>query len=1237
MNTFYETGSFRKVRRLLIATGILLLAVITFSFAYSWYLANDSLKQKMFASQFHEKEAIAEKALGNMSKAYTNSGKCFFDLGLEQYSSEGMFFYCMIGDSLSYWSSSDVPIDKALIFSSESGSTISLKNGYYFLKKQDVEGRQLLSLIGIYHDYKYQNEYLQKTFFEDFPFGNKVSFSPKPGSNNIYSSDGSFVGSLVFHDSRKASGWTLYLILALFLAFILVLEKMLFHAYETFSFIRKRRMLLFFLFVVDVLIIRLLISWIEAPRILFTSDLFDPYGFSSSILNPSIGDAIINVFMLLMVSWLFYSQISIRYEPGKTNLRVLGTGLLLLAVFLIFRMLTDFIHNLVLNSSFSFNLQSIYSLDLQSLMGIILISTAVLSFVFITLKLLFVISKTLQDRTNYFVLMLFFAVPFSLIEIFFFGQHYTQYLFLLLLILAIPFVYDKGKLNLNFSAIIFLVLLHALMLNTILNRDNAIKERQYRKLILSELSMERDPWLEFEFSPISEEIARDTLLLEMALNEEQPAEVSALIENYLSDRYLDPFLSKYKAQVTICREGDVLEIQPQGYLIECREYFESVISTMGEATLAEGLYFLRDEIESNNYLAVFYFDGENGYQTALFIELYSRIIPEEGLGYPDLLLDKESNFISNLSDYSYARYRNGYLTYKFGEYPYTVDLSGIVQDEVEETFLTFNGFSHLIKQVSDNNYLIISLEKPDLLQKTAPFSFLFIAFVIYLLFFTLFTLLPGGFRQLDFYFRDRLQLAVIAIILVSFIVIGIVSRIYIIKLNEDKNSEVLKEKTLSVLIELEHKVADFSDIYDAGENYLSDILYKFSLVFFSDINLYDTNGQLIVSSRPEIFEAGLMSIKMNPEAYSALHRQGLLEFLHTEHIGKQSYLSSYMQFRNNEGVVTAYLNLPYFSKQRDLQSEIASFLIAYINIYILTIIFTILTTLIVAKYVTRPLELIRNKMRNIRLGDPDAKIAWKHEDEIGALVSEYNRMLDVIAESAEKIARSERETAWREMAQQVAHEIKNPLTPMRLNVQYLKKSWDEKLPGWEKKFEKFTRNMIEQIDSLSEIASAFSDFAKMPGASIDTIDLKELTSQAAELYEDSTGITFTFSAGKEGPFMIRADRKQLMRVLNNLIRNSIQATSGKKDGRIDIRLYSEEGNHILEISDNGTGIEPAQAEKIFRPSFTTKSGGMGLGLAIVHNIVKNSGGEIWFDSEPGEGTTFYVKFPEANQPARPTT
>ena len=235
-------------------------------------------------------------------------------------------------------------------------------------------------------------------------------------------------------------------------------------------------------------------------------------------------------------------------------------------------------------------------------------------------------------------------------------------------------------------------------------------------------------------------------------------------------------------------------------------------------------------------------------------------------------------------------------------------------------------------------------------------------------------------------------------------------------------------------------------------------------------------------------------------------------------------------------------------------------------------------------------------------------------------------MIDELEKSAELLARSERESAWREMARQVAHEIKNPLTPMKLSVQYLQKAWDEKGPDWDQRLRRFTEKMTEQIDTLSDIASDFSDFAKIHTVVNEELDLNEIMETAISMYKDIPSVSISFHhAGF--PCLIEGDRKQLIRVLTNLLNNSVQAIEEGKRGKIDLFL-SKKGNWFLvQIEDNGVGINPEEAGKIFQPNFTTKSSGMGLGLAIVRSIILSHGGEISFSSKPGVSTVFTITLP----------
>ena len=239
------------------------------------------------------------------------------------------------------------------------------------------------------------------------------------------------------------------------------------------------------------------------------------------------------------------------------------------------------------------------------------------------------------------------------------------------------------------------------------------------------------------------------------------------------------------------------------------------------------------------------------------------------------------------------------------------------------------------------------------------------------------------------------------------------------------------------------------------------------------------------------------------------------------------------------------------------------------------------------------------------------------------MVVQYNRMVDELAKSADILAKSERESAWRQMARQVAHEIKNPLTPMKLSVQYLLKSLDDGQPGWEERLRKLSFTLIEQIDALAAIATAFSDFAKMPVGDKERFDLKEAIEATIKIFQDFENVSINF-IHQEQNYLVFADKKNLIRLFNNLIKNAIQSIPFNQEGLVEVSIQEEGNRWKVSIKDNGSGIPNEEQDKIFIPNFTTKSGGMGLGLAMVRNIILSQGGNIDFETEVGKGTTFYI-------------
>jgi nitrogen fixation/metabolism regulation signal transduction histidine kinase len=429
------------------------------------------------------------------------------------------------------------------------------------------------------------------------------------------------------------------------------------------------------------------------------------------------------------------------------------------------------------------------------------------------------------------------------------------------------------------------------------------------------------------------------------------------------------------------------------------------------------------------------------------------------------------------------------------------------------------------------------------------------------------------------------------------------------------------------LIDLQHKIGNTIDFTDLGKEELNGMMTEFSNVFFVDVNLYNPQGRMIATSRPEIFEDGLSSELMNRDAFTQLNYDHNSYYFHKEKIGENGFYSAYIPFFNEGNQLLAYINLPYFARQDDLKKEISSFLVTFINVYVFFIIVGIFLALVVSNYISRPLRTLASRISQFSYGKYNEKIEWKQRDEIGQLVDNYNRMIDELVKSAELLARSERETAWREMARQVAHEIKNPLTPMKLSVQHLEKAWKDRTPDWEERLKRFTETMAEQIESLSAIASEFSDFAQMPVTKPETLDLNEILENVQALYQDTSRIRFGFRYDSNIPHKIMGDRKQLLRVFTNLINNAIHAIGNQENGMISIDFESNDNNYSIKISDNGGGISEELSDKIFQPNFTTKSGGMGMGLAIVKNIIQGLGGEISFTSKLGSGTTFILVFP----------
>jgi len=393
-----------------------------------------------------------------------------------------------------------------------------------------------------------------------------------------------------------------------------------------------------------------------------------------------------------------------------------------------------------------------------------------------------------------------------------------------------------------------------------------------------------------------------------------------------------------------------------------------------------------------------------------------------------------------------------------------------------------------------------------------------------------------------------------------------------------------------------------------------------------ELYLYDLEGKLLKSSKAS-FVKDSRAAEIPDYVMEGLETSQTKSYVEEFQEEGQQYQSSYTYITDNYFKPIAILNLPYIEDdgfiKRELKESLTRLGMAYLFMMGIAIVFAYF----LSKFITRSVNEVSEKITETRLDKRNKKINVSNApNEISTLIIAYNGMIDELENSAAQLAASEREAAWREMAKQVAHEIKNPLTPMRLTVQSFQRKFDPTHPDIQHKVDEYSNTLIQQIDTMSNIASAFSNYAKMPAQKDETLNVVKITKLALDIFNEP----YIYFSSEAEEIITKFDRSQLIRVITNLVKNSIQAIEQQQpvDPRVEVRVIEEASNVAITVKDNGVGVSDENKDKIFEPKFTTKSSGMGLGLAMVKNIVETYGGSIGLISEALNGTTFTVRFPK---------
>lgn len=1204
----------------------LFIGVISFIFIYnsSSYFSTNESDYTHFNNSLIEKEKIAEQQLEKLIALNTSNNQFSYSKKLNQLTkNKGISLFIIEHEELVFWTNRTINFSPTLNEFNAANGIVKLKNGWYQYLLKKSTSKTYLALILIKNDYQITNKYLKNSFHDSFKINNKITIdtdSTNKTSTVIRSKSGNYLFSLLKSQEKETTSkkYNWFIVFLFFTAYFLVIS-FISKQCRKIALLRNFSPLIVIIFIV---ISRLLLLQFPIFKTLFNQELFEPTVFAQSAFLPSLGDLLISSVLFSVIIYYLARAIKKINPYNKSFVFVIS---IIIALFPL--ALADLIEGLITNSKINFDINYLLDLNAYSFVGMGSIILLFISFIlFIKISFSHCLDKAFK-RNRLITIYLTTSLLSVIIGHFFLNISALLTSWVLLVILAFSF---KTKSKLSFYRSAFLVLVVSLTTSWGFIHHGKEKEKINKEFIAKKLAKERNPVAEYLFEEIKEKIETDTFVIK---NISTYWNDKSKVDNHIINHYFSGFWNKYDINIIYpCLENDSIVVEGNRS-VNCLTFFQEKIAkeTVDPFTINETLNFLYSDEGISSYLAKLKIVNSAKKEYYLFIELFPKNFSKTE-GYPELLLN-EKDVISqlNTNQYSYAKYKKGMLIDNAGKFNYDIELSDKFKFDKDGSFirqLTDGSAYHVVYQSDKNTTIILSSPEKTIFNYITTFSYFFIiTSLLVLIIGMFFKISPFNWQLALTDFSTKIQLFIITSIFLSFILFSWGTSYYIKEQYTQKNKTQLAEKVQSILIELEHKLGDKKVLTSNMADEMTYYLVKFSNVFFTDINLYDKKGVLLATSRPEIYERGLISTQMNPEAYQEIHLQKKSNFTHNENIGELGYLSTYVPFRNEKNEILAYFNLPYFAKQNELENELSSFYTSLINIYGLLFLISTIIAVFFANYISEPLRMIKNKISALQLGKSYDLLEWQSNDEIGALVYEYNKKVIELEKSATLLIKSERESAWREMAKQVAHEIKNPLTPMKLGIQQLQKLAKDDSIDIKERINRTTTTLIEQIDTLTKIANEFSNFAIMPKTLEEKLNLIPIIETTLDLYkEENVSLSFTNNCKEEAAIL--ADKDQISRVFNNLIKNAIQSIPEDVFGEIDVSISDENNNFIIEIKDNGIGISEYQKDKIFVPNFTTKSTGMGLGLAIVKNSIENANGRIWFESKENLGTSFFISLPK---------
>ena len=742
------------------------------------------------------------------------------------------------------------------------------------------------------------------------------------------------------------------------------------------------------------------------------------------------------------------------------------------------------------------------------------------------------------------------------------------------------------------------------------------KEQDRLGLMANRLSFDRDIALELRLRRVEAQIADDMIL--SALSHFEGTEQS--IQSRISDYYLSGIDRDYLVSTRVFNEYNNTR--------EAAAEFSSMLRD--GVAIAENSRFLYARHENGRpyYVGVFFYMAEDGTMSRVLVRLEQRE-SRGGRGYAGIFGFSTPGQVTLPSGYSYARYSGRDIKAYKGNYPYPTRVDDdlyVLLYASESGHLQTEGYTHFMYVVGEGEAVVISRASVGVL------SYIMAGVLVGLIAFLALSVAllrrpkPKVFRQS--YFKSRISGVLLTSLLLTLLVMALVSVLFVYSRNNSNRQTVMSDKIGSIVAMMDAGLQDAENVSAINWQSLRVLMERVGKETGSDITLYTPSGVLMMTTTPMVFEQLMVTERMNGTAYYNIMYRNRRHYIQEERLGMQKFYSMYAPLFASDGSMVAILCSPYNEDTYDFEEDAVMHSVTILSLFLL---FLLMALFMVARIVDRmfkPLSEMSSKMANADL-DSLEYINYDRDDEISSIVQAYNRMVTELSESSRKLAQAERDKAWSGMARQVAHEIKNPLTPMKLQLQRVIRLKEKGDPAWQTRFEEASQVILDHIDILTDTANEFSTFAKLYTEEPTTIVLDKLLREEISMFDNKENISFDYLGLSD--VQIRGPKPQLTRVFVNLLGNAVQAIGDAPDGRIvvSLRKSSTDGFWDVVVEDNGPGVSDENIEKLFTPNFTTKNGGSGLGLAISRSILERCGATISYSrSFTLGGACFTVRYPK---------